>query len=124
MAALKFSLIALFTLSSCAIAQNPIKVSINNSAQGCFALEVSSFDLAEPSTFTVSVNSNASGDCPCKSSLLKYLVVQQLEDHENFLISGVFSPLGVAELILPLSAQTRLVVEDKPILVSVTCASN
>ena len=37
MAVLKFSFIALFALSPCAIAQNP-KVGINNSAQGCFAL--------------------------------------------------------------------------------------
>jgi hypothetical protein len=124
MAVLKYSLVTIFVLSSCAVVQKATEVKINNTVNGCFSITRLEAALADPTLIRIAVSPNSSGDCPCKSALLKYTVVQKVENHENFLMSGHFSPLGIDELTLPLSVQSRLIVQGSPVSLNVACSLN
>lgn len=121
---LGFSLLFVFVLSSCSVAQKQIEVNIENSASGCFSITEIKTDISHPVLLKAKVLPNSIGDCPCKSALLKYVVVQEIDGYENFLMSGTFSPLDTASLSLPLSVQAKLIVQEKPVSVEITCASN
>lgn len=124
MAALKFNLIVLILLSSCAVTQKPLATQIFNKADGCFILTETGATLSDPVLLDISVKEQTSTECPCKSTLLNYSVFQKMDGYENHLISGSFSPLNVVKLQLPLAVQSRLIVKNKPLVVNITCATN
>ncbi len=120
----KFSFLAIFILSACAIAEKPAEIKVENFASGCFLFETGDVITKEPVQVKLNVTPNSTGDCPCKSALLKYSSIQKMEGAENQLLSGTFSPLGLTSVTLPLSVQSKLVFKEHPVLVDINCAEN
>lgn len=126
MAALRFSFLAILFLSSCAHSQAPKNVVIESQVEGCFSLNVLDFDKTkEPLLLTASISSKTeTGECPCKSALMKYSAFQKKDGNIFNLLSGQFSVLGKEKIVLPIAVQKQLVFPDVPIHLSLSCAGN
>lgn len=126
MAALRFSVLAILFLCSCAHSQAPKNVVIESQVEGCFSFKTSALDTdKEPLLLVASINSKAeTGECPCKSALMKYTAFQKKDGNIFNLLSGQFSVLGKDKIVLPIAVQKQLVFPDVPIHLSLSCAGN
>ncbi len=126
MAALRFSFLAILFLCSCAHSQAPKNIVIESQVGGCFSFNTLDFEKnKEPLLLTASINSKTeTGECPCKSALMKYTAYQKKDGNIFNLLSGQFSVLGKEKIVLPIAVQKQLVFKDAPIYVSLSCSSN
>lgn len=126
MAALKFSLLAMCLLCSCAYSQHQKSVNLESLVDGCFTFTDITLDVSkEPVLATASINLKAeNADCPCKSAVMKYAAFQKNEGNTFDLLSGQFSILGKESVVLPIAVQKQLIFPDNPIHLSLSCSSN
>lgn len=124
MAALRFNVLAIFLLCSCAHSQSQKDVTVESQVDGCFTFNNITLDLSkEPLLATASIKT-ANADCPCKSAVMKYTAFQKKDGNTFTLLSGQFSILGKESVALPIAVQKQLIFSDKPIHLSLSCSDN
>lgn len=126
MAALRFSVLAIFLLCSCAHSQPHKDVEIESLVDGCFTFNSITVDASkEPVLAAASISTKtANADCPCKSAAMKYTVFQRKNGNTFTLLSGQFSILGKESVVLPIAVQKQLIFPDAPIHLSLSCSDN
>lgn len=125
MAALKFSVLTIFFLCSCAHSQHQKSVKVESLVDGCFTFNNITLDVSkEPVLATASINLKpANADCPCKSALMKYTAFQKNDGNIFELLSSQFSTLDKESVVLPIAVQKQLIIQDTAIYLSLSCAS-
>jgi hypothetical protein len=126
MAALRFSVLAIFLLCSCAHSQPQQDVKVESLVDGCFTFSNITLDVSkEPVLATASINpKTANANCPCKSALMKYTASQKKDGNTFNLLSGQFSVLGKESVVLPIAVQKQLIFSDAPVYLSLSCSDN
>ncbi len=126
MAALRFSVLAIFLLCSCAHSQAQKGVIVESQIDGCFTFNSITLDASkEPVLATASISpKTANADCPCKSAAMKYTAFQKKDGNTFNLLSGQFSILGKESVVLPIAVQKQLIFPDMPIHLSLSCSDN
>jgi len=123
MAVLRFSILTVLFLCSCAHSQQLKNVEVKSNVEGCFSFKALSLDMnKEPLLIVAEIKSaTANGDCPCKSAVMKYTASQNRGGEVYNLLSGQFSVLGKEKVTLPIAVQRELVFKDSPIQLSLSC---
>lgn len=114
---LRFSVLVIFFLCSCAHSQPQKNIEVTNLVEGCFTLNNITLDIGkEPVLAAASINpKTANADCPCKSAIMKYSAFQKKDGNTFNLLSGQFSILGKDSVVLPIAVQKQLIFSDAPI---------
>lgn len=111
----KFSCILLLLLTSCAMANEPPQVIINNQLKACVNIsvpEVSAQGSIPTVSFDLNINKPIS-ECGCKSALGSFRVFSSTEGYKSYLLSGKVALVKPERKVLPLSAAQNLVKSGK-----------
>ncbi len=123
MVAQKFSFLFILLMGSCASSVATHNVIVTNKVGGCFTFISKSIKSGEPVNLQLQVaKKDPAKECQCKSALLKYTAYQESGNDVSMLISGSFTALNKTSVVLPISAQSQLLLKEQPINVSITCA--
>ena len=125
MAALRYSLVLVLLLCSCAFSKQGDNIVIENNIDGCFSFTSSQLGLDnEPVILKANIGAeNKNADCMCKSALFKYVAYQKNEGEINNLISGTFTTLGKSVVSFPIAVQKQLIFPKIPIHISMSCSN-
>jgi hypothetical protein len=118
MAALRFSVLAIFLLCACAHSPPQKSVEVESLVSGCFTFSKVILDTTkEPVLAIASINQEtAHADCPCKSAVMKYSAFQKKDGNNFNLLSGQFSILGQETFVLPIADQKQLIFQIYPFI--------
>lgn len=122
MAALKFSLILLLFITSCASANND-KISFDNGLEKC--INFSNITLVENTKIPLllidlEVVEPISG-CGCKSALGEFTVTSLYDTYESYLITGKIPLLESGEKHIPISTDSTLI-KNKQLNLKLNCS--
>lgn len=125
MAALKYSLVLVLLLCSCAFSKQGDNIVIENNIDGCFSFTSSQLSLdSEPVILKANIGTaNKNADCVCRSALFKYVAYQKNEGEINNLISGTFTTIAKNAVSFPIAVQKQLIFPQIPIHISVSCSN-
>ncbi|WP_439134781.1 DUF2195 family protein [Pseudomaricurvus sp.] len=125
MAALRYSFLLVFLLSSCAHSGNTNEIVVNNQVEGCFTVVDTDLDTsAEPVILKTSISTgNAGAECVCKSALMKYEASQNAGANVATLMSGSFSILNRKTITLPVTSQKQLLYPNIPVQIHFSCSN-
>lgn len=118
MAALRLSVLAMCFLCSCAHSQPQENIKVESKVEDCFTFsKIVLDDSKELLLLTASIGDKTStGNCPCKSALLKYNAYQNKDGNNFYLLSGQFSILGKDKVTLPIAVQKQLIFLTLPFI--------
>jgi len=94
-----------------------------NTIEGCFSFKSWKLDTSSKPVLLHAIVGlkNKGKECPGKSALIKYTVVQKTEDGISSLLSARFTTLGKEKANLPIATQKQLIFPNTPITVSFSC---
>lgn len=124
MAALKYSLLYIVVLTSCATAES-YKVDIENSLSKCILIESSKLNLEEeiPSISLYYKTISQTGACGCKSALNSYSSYLNIDGNKSFLLTSKFTFIGSTSVNIPLSAQRKVLGNYSTFNLVIDCAT-
>lgn len=126
MAALRFSILSVLFLCSCANSQPQENIEIDSLVNDCFVFNMIAVDTTkEPVIATGKITIQPTNvDCPCKSALMKYTATQEKNGNSFKLLSGQFTILGKETITLPIAVQKQLIFKETPINLAFSCSDN
>jgi hypothetical protein len=124
MAVLKFSILAIFLLASCASAENLNKVTFNNQLNNCISISnktITNENLIPIVCFDLNIIKPI-GECGCKSALGSYTVFLNNDDYKSFILGGKVILLKSGKKYLPITSEKSLI-NNKDILINISCST-
>ena len=124
MAALKYSSILLLLVTSCALAEDPRKVNIENHLFKCVKLTKTERIVDSGAPFLNIEYSliSSTGDCGCKSAVNSFNSYAVVDDTQTHLLGGKFIFLETNNIKLPIAAQDQVIGNDAKIKLVFSCA--